>query len=116
MLGWEKLWSVFKLICTLSVKWFCIIATSQDITPSYRLEELFLFPTDSMLFFCSQILLLFFSPNLLAVKSVKQLVCNGDRPKPQRRTERIAHPHSRGRQALVLSLVGLTLPVLEVAI
>lgn len=27
-----------------------------------------------------------------------------------------AHPSSRGRQALVLSLVGLTLPALEVAI
>lgn len=59
MLGWEKLWSVFKLICTLSVKWFCIISSSQDTTPSYRLEDLFFFPADPTLFFFSQILLLF---------------------------------------------------------
>lgn len=94
MLGWEKLWSVFKLICTLSVKLFCIISSSQDTTRSCRPEDLFFFfPADLTLFFFSQILLLFFPVTCWQWN----LVCNGDSSKPECRTECICSLRLQGK-------------------
>lgn len=97
MSGWEKLWSVFKLICTLSVKWFCIISSSQDLIPSYTLEDLLFFSCWPNALFLQSNPAVVFSTNLLAVKSVKQLVCNGDRSKAECRTKYICSPQCQGK-------------------